>query len=124
MDKREEFLLKLLKWLTVRFMLAPTHLQVIGEELALVWADGSETYLRLEFLRKHCPCAGCAGEPDVLGNVSKPGVSYKETSFRIRSMQAVGGYAIQPTWEDGHTTGLFSYAYLKKLEQEQLSVNA
>ena len=103
-------------------MLTPTHLQIIGSELALVWADGTETYLGLEFIRRHCPCAGCAGEPDVLGNVALPKVSYTPASFRLRSLQAVGGYAIQPTWDDGHATGLFSYSYLKKLELEQLSL--
>jgi DUF971 family protein len=27
----------------------------------------------------------------------------------------VGGYAIQPIWADGHSTGLFSYEYLKRV---------
>jgi len=30
-------------------------------------------------------------------------------------MQAVGGYAIQPTWEDGHGAGIYSWEYLKKI---------
>ena len=37
---------------------------VIGNELAIAWSDGSETYLGLEALRKACPCASCQGEPD------------------------------------------------------------
>ena len=49
--------------------LAPTNLQVIGDELAIVWNDGQESYLKLETLRRHCPCAGCGGEPDILGHV-------------------------------------------------------
>jgi DUF971 family protein len=27
----------------------------------------------------------------------------------------VGGYGIQPTWEDGHGTGIYSWEYLKKI---------
>ncbi len=47
------------------------NMTVIGNELALRWTDGIETYLPLDFLRKRCPCALCAGEKDLLGNVYK-----------------------------------------------------
>jgi DUF971 family protein len=95
--------------------LAPVNIQVIGEELAIAWNDGQESYIRLETLRRYCPCAGCGGEPDVLGNVAKPAVTYTDASFRLRSHQPVGGYAWQPTWQDGHGTGLFSFDYLRRL---------
>jgi DUF971 family protein len=95
--------------------LAPENIQVIGGELAIAWNDGLESYIRLETLRRYCPCAGCGGEPDLLGNVEKPEVTLTDSSFRIRSHHLVGGYAWQPTWEDGHGTGLFSFDYLKRL---------
>jgi len=95
--------------------LAPTNLQVIGDELAIAWNDGQESYVKLELLRRHCPCAGCGGEPDVLGNVAKPEVTHTESSFRLRSHQLVGGYAWQPAWEDGHGSGIFSFDYLRRL---------
>ncbi len=46
--------------------LDPTNIQQIGEELAIAWNDGTESYLKLEMLRRACPCAACGGEPDVL----------------------------------------------------------
>ena len=95
--------------------LATTNLQVIGDELAIVWSDGVESYIKFETLRRHCPCAGCGGEPDILGHVEKPNVTYTEASFRMRSHHLVGGYAWQPTWEDGHGTGLFSFDFLRRL---------
>jgi len=95
--------------------LAPTNLQVIGDELAIVWSDGQESYLKLETLRRHCPCAACGGEPDVLGYVEKPNVTHTEASFRLRNHHLVGGYAWQPTWEDGHGTGIFSFDFLRRL---------
>jgi len=95
--------------------LAPNNLQVIGDELAIAWSDGRESYVKLETLRRHCPCAACGGEPDVLGHVVKPEVIHTEASFRLRSHQFVGGYAWQPTWEDGHGTGIFSFDFLRKL---------
>lgn len=94
----------------------PQDVQVIGAELALKWVSGRESYFDLEFLRKACPCAVCGGEPDVLGRVVKPNVSYNEDSFRLRGLQIVGGYALQPTWEDGHSTGLYSWTYLARLD--------
>ncbi len=95
--------------------LAPTNLQVIGNELAIAWSDGQESFLKLETLRRYCPCAGCGGEADVLGYVVKPKVTHTEASFRLRSHQMVGGYAWQPTWEDGHGTGIFSFDFLRRL---------
>jgi DUF971 family protein len=95
--------------------LAPTNLQIIGDELAVVWNDGRESYLKLETLRLHCPCAGCGGEPDLMGHVVRPQVTHTEASFRLRSHQMVGGYAWQPLWQDGHGTGIFSFDYLRAL---------
>ena len=97
--------------------LLPNAIQKIGSELAIAWSDGCESYLTLEFLRRHCPCAVCGGEPDVLGQVALPAVTYNERSFDLTSWQTVGGYAIQPRWADGHSTALYSYKYLRRLEQ-------
>ncbi len=92
----------------------PTDIQIIGEEMAIKWDNGDESFIRLAKLRKACPCAGCKGEMDVMGNLYKgPDRPYKLSSFRIRSIQYVGGYAIQPTWEDDHGTGLFAFDYLR-----------
>ena len=44
-------------------------MHLIGEEIAISWNDGTESYLPLELLRRACPCASCGGEPDVLGNM-------------------------------------------------------
>jgi DUF971 family protein len=91
--------------------------QLIGNELALVWNDETESYSALEFLRRACPCAACGGEPDVLGNVSRPRVNYTEKSFQLVSFDLVGGYALQPRWEDGHSSGIYSFTYLRRLGQ-------
>lgn len=97
--------------------LQPTNIQQIGNELAIRWDDGAESYLDLQFLRRACPCAACGGEPDVLGKVLRPRVSYSENSFELSRFQIVGGYAIQPTWADGHNTGIYSFQYLRRLAE-------
>jgi DUF971 family protein len=95
--------------------LEPRNIQQIGSELAIQWNDGSESYLNLEMLRRACPCAACGGEPDFLGNISRPNVSYSENSFDLAAVDLVGGYAIQPRWRDGHSTGIYSFQYLQRL---------
>lgn len=90
---------------------------VIGEQLALSFEDGSEAYLPLAMLRRACPCAACQGEPDALGRVLKPVVEYGSSSFQLEKFETVGGYAMQLYWQDNHSTGLYSYAYLKRLAE-------
>lgn len=95
--------------------LEPKNIQQIGNELAIQWNDEAESYLDLQFLRRACPCAACGGEPDVLGNVMRPTVSYTGNSFEVAGFDLVGGYAVQPRWRDGHATGIYSFQYLKRL---------
>lgn len=90
--------------------------QQIGEDLAVKWSDGSETFVKLETLRRACPCAACKGEMDIMGNLykaaSKP---LSARSFQLSRISLVGGYAMQPFWADGHSSGLFTYEYLRGL---------
>lgn len=88
---------------------------VIGDELALAWEDGSEHYLKLETLRRGCPCAACQGEPDVTGKVFVPKVTYNERSFQYLRHQITGGYALQLFWADGHSSGIYSFPLLRAL---------
>ena len=94
----------------------PRDVQTIGRELAIQWEDGGESYITLEKLRRHCPCAGCKGEVDVMGNLHKgPEQALSPRAFELQRLGSVGGYALQPVWGDGHATGLYSYDYLRKL---------
>ncbi len=87
----------------------------INGEVAIAWEDGVETYLREEELRKSCPCANCQGEPDAMGRVVRPPVIYSPKSFDLVNIEIVGGYAVKFGWADGHATGIYSYAFLRKL---------
>lgn len=94
----------------------PVDLQQIGSELAIKWDDGGESFVALERLRRACPCASCQGEVDVLGQLHKgPDRALSPAAFAWRSWIAVGGYGIQPTWGDGHSSGIFSFDYLRRM---------
>ncbi len=96
--------------------LAPENIEQIGSELAIQWNDQSETFLPLRLMRGACPCAACGGEPDVMGTLVRPEVHYTPQSFELKGWQMVGGYALQPTWGDGHSSGIYSYQYLRRLD--------
>ena len=103
-----------IRW--VRFPVRPTNLQPIGTELAIKWEDGTESFVSLEKLRRYCPCAGCKGEMDIMGQLHKgPEKPLRPESFQLRGINPVGGYAVQPVWADGHSTGLVSFEYLKQV---------
>jgi len=94
----------------------PLDIQPIGEELAIKWDDGGESFISLEKLRRACPCAGCKGEMDVMGNLYKgPDQPLTPNAFKLRRLTAVGTYGIQPVWNDGHATGIYSFDYLRQL---------
>ena len=77
--------------------LEPTNIQQIGNEHgAIHWSDSTESFVKLEMLRRACPCAACGGEPDVLGHITRPHVSYTDQSFELVGFDLIGGYALQP----------------------------
>jgi DUF971 family protein len=95
-------------------------IQQIGGELAIKWDDGGESFIPLEKLRRLCPCAGCMGETDILGNVYiNPSQELSSSAFELKRIVSVGGYAIQPVWADGHATGIFSFDYLRRVAVEK-----
>ena len=94
----------------------PLDIQHIGTELAVKWDDGAEDFIALEKLRRACPCDGCKGEVDILGNLYlNPALPLTAKSFEFVKMMSVGGYAIQPVWADGHNTGIYSFEYLRRV---------
>jgi len=94
----------------------PRDIQLIGQELAIRWADDSESFIPLQVLRRSCPCAACKGEVDVLGNLwMGPARSLPSSAFQVRRIDNVGAYGIQPVWGDSHSTGIYSFDYLKRI---------
>jgi DUF971 family protein len=99
----------------------PLDIQQIGNELAVKWEDGRESFIPLEHLRRACPCAGCKGETDILGNLYKnPEQPLTAWAFQLKRIGSVGGYAVQPVWADGHNTGIYSFDYLNRIAGGEL----
>src|SRR5258707_3949127 len=99
-------------------MAHPASWQTVGDLFVVVWDDGHESYYPLEALRRACPCAACSGEPDLFGRMSAgPPPRYTHASFELASMSAIGNYALQPMWADGHGYGIWTFERLRAVCQ-------
>ena len=96
-------------------MQAPTNIQLIGNELAIAWDDGTESYLPVERLRAASPSAENQGERDIFGNQYGGGGPKQFPGVTVLGWERVGNYAVRFEFSDGHRTGLYSYDYLRKL---------
>ncbi len=99
-------------------MHAPANIQLIGEEVAIVWDDGVESYFPFEKLRAASPSAETQGERDILGNQYGGNGPTKFAGVQVLGWAQIGNYAIRFDFSDGHRTGLYSYDYLRKLAEQ------
>jgi len=99
-------------------MTAPSHIELIGSEIALLWQDGAEHYIPSERLRAYSPSAENTGERDLLGR--KIGGTDQKTfpGVTVRGWRVIGGYAVQFDFSDGHNTGLYTFDYLRRIGEE------
>ena len=74
----------------------------------VTWDDGHGGDYPQEYLRGYCPCALCQGHGGEVRFIDAPDAKLAEIS-------AVGNYAIQFRWEDGHNTGIYTFDYLRSL---------
>jgi len=71
----------------------------------------------LRLLRKYCPCAGCQGERDILGRTILPIVKTTyDGPITANGAELVGNYALRIDWSDGHSAGIYTFAYLRQLD--------
>ena len=93
--------------------------EIVNDMLLLKWDNDFEHVLLIKSIRDNCPCASCAGEKDVFGNVYKGPPQIKTgDSYILSGIQPVGYYALRPFWADGHSTGIFSFEFLFHLGNE------
>jgi len=112
-----------------RIAVTPEKVRVLlteGKGLEIDWSDGHRSAWSFAWLRDACPCATCideraqqarkAGQPkpkpkDLLPMYAPPA--------KPKSAQPVGRYAIQFNWLDGHSGGIYSWEYLRRMCQCQ-----
>ena len=97
-------------------MPTPTEIKLHQKSrvMEIAFDDGRTFRLPYEYLRVYSPSAEVRGHG--------PGQEVLQVGKRdvdIRSLEPVGSYAVQPTFSDGHATGIYSWEYLYELGIEQ-----
>lgn len=96
-------------------MPVPLDIQMVGDFLALRWPDGREDFLPGEFLRERSPSAENLGERDILGHLHGGDGPREFPGVRLTGFHRVGNYAVALVFSDGHSSGIYSWDYLRAL---------
>jgi len=89
----------------------------------ITWADGHASHFDFPYLRDQCPCATCNDERDKKGSLAEASPAFASSSAlpmfkpkpRATAATQVGNYAIQISFSDGHSTGIYSYDHLRSI---------
>ena len=97
----------------------PTAVTAHGQSrvLEVSFSDGAHFRIPFELMRVYSPSAEVQGHG--------PGQEVLQTGKRavtLEALEPVGNYAVQPHFSDGHSSGIFSWAYLYRLGAEQGSL--
>lgn len=90
----------------------PEAIDLVEGGLRIHWTGGPEVTVPFVRLRDACPCAGCVDEhtgEKILDPTSIP------PDVRPEQILAVGNYAVQIHWSDGHSTGIYSWQTLREI---------
>jgi DUF971 family protein len=100
---------------------SPTTIKASRSErtVTMTWSDGHVSLYPFWLLRAACPCATCRGghenmhpEPDVdVWDQELP----DSPETHLVNIEAVGQYAINIAWEDGHHYGIYNWHFLRAL---------
>ena len=94
-----------------------------GAGVDIVWADGHASHYEFAYLREECPCATCNDAREKKASFGEMASPLKSSSAlpmfkpkpRAQAATQVGNYAIQISFTDGHSTGIYSYDHLRNI---------
>ena len=97
-------------------MQAPTGITVKSKArvVEVEWPDGVRYALPFEYLRVYSPSAEVRGHGGGEGKLE-----LAKENVRITQVEPVGVYAVRLHFDDGHNTGLYTWAYLRELGEQQ-----
>jgi DUF971 family protein len=95
-----------------------------GTGMTIEWTDGHTSHWTFQWLRDACPCATCVDQRESTGREPgqpklepKTALPMYKAPVRPNNAHAVGRYAISFDWNDGHTSGIYSWRYLRTVCQ-------
>ena len=95
----------------------PTKIKITGENnsLTIQWSDGHASAYPYRYLRDHCPCASCSEIDPAKHADPLPLPMFGTKPLKPDRAELVGRYALQIFWNDGHSSGIYSFQYLREL---------
>jgi DUF971 family protein len=95
---------------------APTNIraQQADQRLQLAWEDGFDMLVPYHSLRGECPCASCQDEWTG-ERILDP--STIRADLKLEGMEPVGNYAVRLVWNDGHSSGLYTWETLRRIAE-------
>jgi DUF971 family protein len=85
--------------------------------MEIVFSDGKRFQISYELLRVCSPSAEVRGH-----GPGQEVLQVGKKNVEIVKLEPVGAYAVQPTFSDGHSTGIYSWDYLYHLGEKQEAV--
>ena len=89
-------------------------LHAASRVLEVAFDDGRVFRLPFEFLRVYSPSAEVRGH-----GRGQETLQVGKRDVTILELQPIGHYGVQPTFSDGHSSGIFSWRYLYDLGLDQ-----
>jgi DUF971 family protein len=94
-------------------LLTPTLVKRVSPvQTDVTWNDGHLGCYPSWYLRENCPCASCVEE--FSGERKIPRGSIPANLERI-DVGLVGNYALSFRWSDGHSTGIYTFEFLREI---------
>ena len=76
------------------------------------WRDEHLSSYPSWYLRENCPCANCVEEFTGIRKIERGSIP---STLERTEVSAIGNYALQFVWSDGHSTGIYTFDYLRTL---------
>ena len=100
----------------------PTDLKLTETDLVVTWSDDSVQSIQIRELRDRCPCATCgekrSGDKPESSNPLAVITTSEAAPTTITGMQPVGSYGYSIEFSDGHSTGIFTFDFLRSLSSQ------
>ena len=90
----------------------PSEIKSAGETITILWSDRHASRYAARDLRLLCRCAACVDEWTHTTLV-KP--ELVPQGVKAAAIQVMGNYALHIDWSDGHSTGIYTYDYLREV---------
>lgn len=99
----------------------PEHIAISKSKgIEIDWEDGHHSSYPVAMLRDQCPCALCTGSHGTVPqktSFSEPAAPFQmyKPGPRMLNVEPVGSYAVKIHWNDGHSSGIYSWDYLRQI---------